>query len=87
MGKVLPAGLKRIAKAGAVVIETETVLQAGTDRASQSAGLMLKTQDVALTRNRLLELGLSVGELHTGQHERRFEVVAPGGAAVVFYSK
>lgn len=58
---------------------------AGTDRASDAVGLMLKVDDLDAARAAATQAGLTVGEVETGPHELR--AVATGDAApVVFYT-
>ena len=47
---------------------------AGTDRTTEIAGLMVKTEHLETVRELLKESGLIVSELVDGSHERRFTV-------------
>lgn len=59
---------------------------AGTDRVSNQAGVMIKVDDLDAARTVALAQGLTVGEVQTGPHERRFVVLAPGGWPAIFYA-
>jgi hypothetical protein len=59
---------------------------AGTDRASDSAGVMIKVDDLEAARANAAAQGLTVGDIHDGPHERRFSVLAPGGWPAIFYA-
>ena len=59
---------------------------AGTDRASDQAGLMIKVADLAAARAAAEAAGLSVSEPVTGPHELRCTAVTPGGWALVLYA-
>ncbi len=47
---------------------------------------MVKTDDLAVARERAQSLGLVVGPLCEGAHETRFTATAPGGWPVTFYA-
>ncbi len=47
---------------------------AGTDRASDQPGLMIKVANAASARDDYLAAGIAAGELTEGSHEVRFEL-------------
>ncbi|HWA62453.1 MAG TPA: hypothetical protein VG939_13815 [Caulobacteraceae bacterium] len=59
---------------------------AGTDRMSDAAGVMIKVDDLEAARTAVVGLGLTAGEIRTGPHERRFQVLTPGGWPAVYYA-
>lgn len=59
---------------------------AGTDRASNLPGVMLKVADLDAARARAAAQGLTVGPIQLGPHETRCLVEAPGGWPVILYS-
>lgn len=59
---------------------------AGTDRVSDTAGIMIKVGDLAAAREQAVATGLTVGDVHEGPHELRFSVLTPGGWPAVFYA-
>jgi catechol 2,3-dioxygenase-like lactoylglutathione lyase family enzyme len=59
---------------------------ASSDRASDRPGLMVKVEDLAADRERLLADGLEVGPIEEGPHELRCTSTSPGGWAVVLYA-
>jgi hypothetical protein len=58
---------------------------AGADRTADTAGVLVKVEDLEATRAGLVAGGLEVGEIETGPHERRCTATAPGGWVVTFY--
>ncbi|MEN3540965.1 VOC family protein [Microbispora sp. ZYX-F-249] len=58
---------------------------AGTDQATTAPSVMVKVPDVEQARERAAALGLTVGEIEQGPHERRCTVHGPNGWDVVFY--
>lgn len=59
---------------------------AGTDRASDQAGIMVKVADLSSARDAALSAGLSVSDPTVGPHEVRCTATAPGGWPVTFYA-
>ena len=59
---------------------------AGSDRDTDTAGVMVKVDDLAAARDRATRLGLPVGPDREGPHETRFTLTAPGGWPVTFYA-
>lgn len=59
---------------------------AGTDRASNLPGVMLKVADLADARANAEAQGLVVSPVHQGPHEQRCVVDGPGGWPIVLYS-
>ena len=59
---------------------------AGTDRASDQAGIMIKVNDLEAARSAALAAGLAVTEPVAGPHEARCTATAPGGWPVTFYA-
>ncbi len=59
---------------------------AGSDRDSDIAGVMVKTDDLTAARERAQAQGLAVSPLRQGPHETRFTATAPGGWPVTFYA-
>ncbi|WP_169946675.1 VOC family protein [Microbispora sp. H11081] len=59
---------------------------AGTDQATAAPSVMVKVAGVEHARERAAALGLTVGEIEEGPHERRCVVRGPSGWDVVFYS-
>jgi len=59
---------------------------AGTDRDSDSAGVMVKVDDLEEARERAQNLGLEVSQTRQGPHEARFTATAPGGWPILFYA-
>ena len=59
---------------------------AGTDRAADVPGVMIKVADVAAAREQAASLGLAVGDLQQGPHETRCLITGPGGWPVVVYA-
>ncbi|GAA0381757.1 hypothetical protein GCM10009530_35630 [Microbispora corallina] len=58
----------------------------GDDRATAAPSVMVKVPDVPRARERAVALGLDVGEVEEGPHERRCAVRGPDGWDVVFYA-
>jgi len=58
---------------------------AGTDRAADTAGLMVKVADLDTMRGQLAAGGFAPGAIETGPHERRFAVAMPGGWMATLY--
>jgi hypothetical protein len=59
---------------------------AGSDRASDEPGLMLKVADLDAARGEAAALGLAVSEPQTGPHEIRATITGPDGVPVVLYA-
>jgi hypothetical protein len=59
---------------------------AGSDRASESAGPMIKVDDLAQALARASEAGWACTAAQTGPHERRAIVTPPDGPPAVLYS-
>lgn len=59
---------------------------AGTDRFSESPGLMIKVSDCDAARTDLRRVGLEVSLVVAGEHERRAHVVTPGEWMAMLYS-
>ena len=59
---------------------------AGADRTSDLPGVMVKVDDVAATRERLVGAGHDVTPVERGPHELRCVLDAPGGVPVTLYS-
>jgi hypothetical protein len=58
---------------------------AGTDRAANTPGLMIKVADIEAAREQLIALGLAPGEIEQGPHEARIGVSGPGGLPITVY--
>jgi hypothetical protein len=59
---------------------------AGTDRMSDRAGVMIKVDDLAEARRRVLAAGLTADATMEGPHELRFTAAGPGGWPITFYA-
>jgi catechol 2,3-dioxygenase-like lactoylglutathione lyase family enzyme len=59
---------------------------AGTDRVSETAGVMVKTADIDAASSALESLGARPGPVERGPHELRRVVEAPGGWSLVLYT-
>ena len=59
---------------------------AGRDRTADTAGVLVKVDDLDATRADLLDRGLDVTAIEQGPHERRCTATAPGGWVVTFYA-
>jgi len=59
---------------------------AGTDRASNLPGVMLKVTDIEAARAHAAGQGLTAGPIEEGPHERRCLVEGPGGWPVMLYA-
>lgn len=59
---------------------------AGTDRASDVAGLMVKVDDLEAARAVAVERGFAVGAPEQGPHEVRCLVGDPGGPEAILYA-
>ncbi len=59
---------------------------AGSDRDADTAGVMIKVDDLAAARDRATGLGLAIGPDRQGPHETRFTLTAPGDWPVTFYA-
>lgn len=55
-------------------VGSSRIALAGTDRASDDPGLMIKVDDAAAARRSYASAGADVGELTEGAHEVRFEL-------------
>lgn len=60
---------------------------AGTDRATDDTGLMIKVADAAAARDHYAAAGLSVGELSEGAHEDRFELEGLDAPVTIYASR
>jgi hypothetical protein len=59
---------------------------AGTDRASDKAGVMIKVGDLTAARETAVAQGLAAGPIQEGAHELRCTVSGPGGWPIVLYA-
>jgi hypothetical protein len=59
---------------------------AGTDRFSETPGLMMKVADCEAAVRELREAGLDVDDVVAGPHESRAQLRTPGGWSVMLYS-
>ena len=55
-------------------VGTARLALAGTDRASDAAGVMIKVDDIDAARDAYSAAGLSVGTITDGAHERRADI-------------
>ncbi len=62
------------------------VALAGSDRASEGAGLMIKVDDLEAARAAATDRGFAVGAVEQGPHEVRCLVGDPGGVESVLYA-
>ena len=62
------------------------VALAGTDRVSDTAGLMIKVSDLQATSERLANAGVGLGPIQEGPHEQRRLLQVSGGWAIVIYA-
>jgi hypothetical protein len=60
---------------------------AGTDRASDEPGVMIKVADAAASRDQYQAAGIACGELVEGAHELRFELEGAGLAVTVYSAR
>jgi hypothetical protein len=67
-------------------VSGKRIALAGTDRASDKAGLMVKVGDLAAARDAAVAAGLEVTAVQEGPHELRCTLTAPGGWPVVLYA-
>ena len=59
---------------------------AGTDRAADSPGLMIKVDDPDCARATYQQAGIEVGDLTEGEHEVRFELLGLSAPVTVYAS-
>jgi len=67
-------------------LEGRRLALAGSDRASEQAGVMVKVEDVEAAAAELAGHGVELGPVEEGPHELRRSGVAPGGFSLVIYA-